>query len=781
MNAPIDKTLDQSQLDAWRGFAAGEWQFKVEVRDFIQANYTPYLGDDSFLAGPTERTTQLWTELSVLLKEERKRGVLEVSAQFGSTITAHDAGYINKNLETIVGLQTDAPLRRAIMPNGGLRMVQNGLSAYHFEMNPQIEEIYTKYRKDHNNAVFDAYTPEIMACRSSGVITGLPDSYGRGRIIGDYRRVALYGIDFLIADKKREKVELDDVPFTEPVIRLREELAEQIKALNELKIMAKKYGFDISRPAATAQEAVQWLYFGYLAAVKEQNGAAMSIGRISTFLDVYFERDIKEGRIDEAQAQEYIDHLVMKLRIVRFLRTPEYDDLFSGDPTWVTESIGGMGEDGRTLVTKSSFRVLNTLYNLGPAPEPNLTVLWSTSFPQGFKEFCAKVSIDTSAIQYENDDLMKPKWGDDYAIACCVSAMRVGKQMQFFGARVNLAKAMLYAINGGVDEKTGKVVAKGFEPIKGDVLEYDELMSKYDVMLDWLAKTYVTALNSIHYMHDKYAYERIEMALHDRDILRTMACGIAGLSVAADSLSAVKHAKVHIKRNEAGLAVDYVIEGEYPAYGNNDDRADDIAVWLSTAFMEKIKAQPVFYRDSMPTQSVLTITSNVVYGKKTGNTPDGRRSGAPFSPGANPMNGRDTNGFVAAGFSVSKIPYESALDGVSWTASMTPDALGHNAADRVKTLAASIDGLFGPHGEECSICESADKVDQKLAELEDGPDQLFHLNMNVLNKDTLMDAMEHPENYPQLTIRVSGYAVNFVKLTREQQLDVINRTFHAKC
>ncbi|WP_410498318.1 formate C-acetyltransferase [Chitinibacter sp. S2-10] len=781
MNAPIDKSLDQSQLDAWRGLNAGEWQKKVDVRDFIQANYTPYHGDDTFLAGPTERTTQLWNELSVLLKEERKRGVLEVSAQFGSSITAHGPGYINKDLETIVGLQTDAPLRRAIMPNGGLRMVQNGLAAYHFEMNPQIEDIYTKYRKDHNNAVFDAYTPEIMACRSSGVITGLPDSYGRGRIIGDYRRIALYGVDFLIADKKREKSEIDNVPFTENIIRLREELAEQIKALNELKQMAKNYGFDIARPAATAQEAVQWLYFGYLAAVKEQNGAAMSIGRISTFLDVYFERDLKEGRINEAQAQEYIDHLVMKLRIVRFLRTPEYDDLFSGDPTWVTESIGGTGEDGRTLVTKSSFRVLNTLYNLGPAPEPNLTVLWSTSFPQGFKEFCAKVSIDTSAIQYENDDLMRPKWGDDYAIACCVSAMRVGKQMQFFGARVNLAKAMLYAINGGVDEKTGKLVAKGFEPIKGDVLDYDELMAKYNLLLDWLAKTYVTALNCIHYMHDKYAYERIEMALHDRDILRTMACGIAGLSVAADSLSAVKHAKVHIKRNEAGLAVDYVIEGEYPAYGNNDDRADDIAVWLATTFMEKIEAQPSFYRDSMPTQSVLTITSNVVYGKKTGNTPDGRRAGAPFSPGANPMNGRDVNGFVAAGFSVSKIPYESALDGVSWTASMTPDALGHNPTDRIKTLAASIDGLFGPHGEVIPVCSTADRVAREVAALEEGPDQLFHLNMNVLNKDMLLDAMEHPENYPQLTIRVSGYAVNFVKLTREQQMDVINRTFHAKC
>ena len=770
MNAPETHL----KLDAWRGFKTGEWQDKVDTRGFIQLNYTPYLADDSFLAGPTERTTQLWTELSVQLKEERKRGVLEVSTHVGASITAHGPGYINKELETIVGVQTDAPLRRAIMPNGGLRMVQNGLEAYHFEMNPQITDIFTKYRKDHNMGVFDAYTPEIMACRSSGVITGLPDSYGRGRIIGDYRRVALYGVDFLINDKKREKTELNDVPFTESVIRLREELSEQIKALGELKQMAKSYGFDISQPATTAQEAIQWLYFAYLAAVKEQNGAAMSIGRTSTFLDVYIERDLQEGRINESEAQEMIDHMVMKLRIVRFLRTPEYDDLFSGDPTWVTESIGGTGLDGRTLVTKSSFRVLHTLYNLGPAPEPNLTVLWSVAFPQGFKEFCAKVSIDTSAIQYENDDLMNPKWGDDYAIACCVSAMAVGKQMQFFGARVNLAKAMLYAINGGVDEKTGKTVAKGFEPLKGDVLNYDEVMAKYDVMLDWLAKTYVTALNSIHYMHDKYSYERIEMALHDRDILRTMACGIAGLSVAADSLSAIKHAKVNVVRNEAGLAVDYIIEGEYPAYGNNDDRVDDIAVWLADTFMNKIKAQPVFYRDSMPTQSVLTITSNVVYGKKTGNTPDGRRAGTPFSPGANPMNGRDTNGFIAAGFSVSKIPYEAALDGISWTASMTPDALGHNDHDRVKTLAASIDGLFGPHGEECSACLDKDAVDQTM-------DQLFHLNMNVLDRDTLLDAMENPENYPQLTVRVSGYAVNFVKLTREQQMDVISRTFHGKC
>ncbi|GAB7126853.1 formate C-acetyltransferase [Silvimonas sp. JCM 19000] len=771
MNAP-ELNLQQ---DAWRGFTAGDWQKQVATRDFIQLNYTPYAGDDQFLAGPTARTTQLWEELSVLLKEERKRGVLEVSAQVGSSITAHAPGYINKDLETIVGLQTDAPLRRAIMPNGGLRMVQNSLAAYHFEESPLIAEIFTKYRKDHNMGVFDAYTPEIMACRRSGVITGLPDAYGRGRIIGDYRRVALYGVDFLIQDKKREKAELDDVPFTEDVIRLREELSEQIKALAELKTMGQSYGFDLARPAVNAQEAIQWLYFGYLAAVKEQNGAAMSIGRISTFLDIYIERDIQEGRLNEEQAQEMIDHMVMKLRIVRFLRTPEYDELFSGDPTWVTESIGGVGMDGRPLVTRTSFRVLHTLYNLGPAPEPNLTVLWSTSFPQGFKEFCSKVSIDTSAIQYENDDLMRPKWGDDYAIACCVSAMAVGKQMQFFGARVNVAKALLYAINGGVDEKTGKVVAKGFEPIKADVLDYAEVTAKYDKMLDWLAKTYVTALNCIHYMHDKYAYERIEMALHDRDILRTMACGIAGLSVAADSLSAIKHAKVHVIRNEAGLAVDYKIEGSYPAYGNNDDRVDTIAVAITEQMMGKIKAQPAFYRNATPTQSVLTITSNVVYGKKTGNTPDGRRAGAPFSPGANPMNGRDENGFIAAGFSVSKIPYDAALDGISWTASMTPDALGHNEQDRVRTLAASIDGLFGPHGEGGgSACDATSAVKAQI-------DQLFHLNMNVLNRDTLQDAMEHPENYPQLTVRVSGYAVNFVKLTREQQLDVISRTFHERC
>ncbi|MCS3806866.1 formate C-acetyltransferase [Chromobacterium alkanivorans] len=743
---------DATQANPWRDFTGGEWQSKVDVRNFIQLNYKPFEGDASFLAPATARTQKLWDTLSELLKEERARGVLDVSADRGSSITAHDAGYIDQASEVIVGLQTDAPLKRAIMPNGGLRMVENGLEAFGFKLDPVIKDVWTHYRKSHNQGVFDTYTPDIMAARKSGVITGLPDAYGRGRIIGDYRRVALYGTDFLRAERQKVFHELDDAVFNEDVLRLREELSEQFRALDELKQMAAKYGFDISRPAVNAREAVQWTYFAYLAAVKEQNGAAMSFGRVATFLDVYIERDLASGALTEDQAQEMIDDLVIKLRIVRFLRTPEYDQLFSGDPTWVTESIGGMGEDGRTLVSKSSFRFLNTLYNLGPAPEPNLTVLWSTQLPRGFKDFCAKVSIDTSSIQYENDDLMRPHWGDDYGIACCVSAMRIGKQMQFFGARANLAKAMLYAINGGVDEKSGVQVAKGFEPIKSDVLTYEELMPKFDLLMDWLAATYVKALNCIHYMHDKYAYERIEMALHDRDILRTMACGIAGLSVAADSLSAIKYAKVHIIRNEAGLAVDYKIEGDYPAYGNNDDRADSIAVWLTETFMEKIKAQPHFYRNAMPTQSVLTITSNVVYGKKTGNTPCGRRAGEPFAPGANPMNGRDVKGFVAAGASVAKLPYEAALDGISWTASATPDALGHSEEERVANLANCLDGFSDAGG--------------------------FHVNVNVFKRETLMDAMEHPELYPQLTIRVSGYAVNFVKLTREQQLDVINRTFH---
>lgn len=750
MNAPLNP--HQFIIDAWNDFSAGDWQHQVDVRDFIQKNYTPYSGGDDFLTGPTERTAHLWQKLSELLKAEREKGVLDISADVGSSITAHGAGYIDQNLELIVGLQTDAPLKRAIMPNGGLRMVENGLAAYGYTLDPHIKEAYTKYRKDHNQGVFDAYSPDIRAARKSGVITGLPDAYGRGRIIGDYRRVALYGVDFLMEAKQADYAELDNVEFTESIIRLREEMSEQFRALGELKEMAAKYGYDISQPAKNAREAIQWTYFGYLAAVKEQNGAAMSIGRISTFLDIYTERDIQAGILTETEAQELFDDLVIKLRIVRFLRTPDYDQLFSGDPTWVTESIGGIGEDGRPLVTKSSFRILNTLYNLGPAPEPNLTVLWSSQLPQGFKDFCAKVSIETSAIQYENDDLMRPKWGDDYGIACCVSAMRIGKQMQFFGARANLAKALLYAINGGVDEKSGVLVAPGFTPITGDVLEYDEVYAKFDKMMDWLATTYIKALNIIHYMHDKYAYERIEMALHDRDILRTMACGIAGLSVAADSLSAIKHAKVHIIRNEEGLAVDYRIEGDYPAFGNNDDRVDDIAQALVKTFMNKIRSHHC-YRDAEPTQSVLTITSNVVYGKKTGNTPCGRRAGEPFAPGANPMNGRDKKGFVAAGASVAKISYDHAQDGISWTASATPDALGHNLEERITNLANCLDGYTQAHG--------------------------FHVNVNVFNRETLLDAMDHPEKYPQLTIRVSGYAVNFIKLSREQQLDVINRTFHA--
>ena len=740
-------------VDPWAEFSNGAWRRQIDVRRFIQENYTPYEGDAGFLSPATARTKALWDKLGELLKQEREKGVLDVSADRPSTITAHDAGYIDEESEIIVGLQTDAPLKRAIMPNGGLRMVESGLAAYGYEIAPEVREIWSRYRKSHNQGIFDVYSPEILAARKCGVITGLPDAYGRGRIIGDYRRVALYGTDFLRTQKQASFHALDDADFDENIIRLREELSEQFRALDELREMAARYGCDVSRPASNAREAIQWTYLGYLAAVKEQNGAAMSLGRVSTFLDIYIQRDLDAGLLTEEAAQEMIDDMVIKLRIVRFLRTPDYDQLFSGDPTWVTEVLGGMGEDGRTLVSKSSFRFLNTLYNLGPAPEPNLTVLWSTSLPKGFKHFCAKVSADTCAIQYENDDLMRPKWGDDYGIACCVSAMRIGKQMQFFGARANLAKALLYAINGGVDEKTGMLVAKGFEPIKADVLGYDEVMAKFDKLMDWLAKTYVKALNTIHYMHDKYAYERIEMALHDRDILRTMACGIAGLSVAADSLSAIKYAKVHVVRDDKGLAVDYEIEGDYPAFGNNDDRVDDIAVWLTEAFMEKVKAQPAFYRDAMPTQSILTITSNVVYGKKTGNTPDGRRAGEPFAPGANPMNGRDKKGFVAAGASVAKLPYASALDGISWTASATPSSMGHTEDERIENLSNCLDGFAAANG--------------------------FHVNVNLLQRETLLDAMEHPESYPQLTIRVSGYAVNFIKLTREQQLDVINRTFHA--
>ncbi|MYU54504.1 MULTISPECIES: formate C-acetyltransferase [Streptomyces] len=745
---PAEKTTSG---EAWDGFKGGLWRDAVDVRDFVQQNYTPYEGDSAFLAGPTERTTAVWNKLLGMFPQELAEGVHDVDVHTPSRIDAFEPGYIDKDLDLIVGLQTDAPLKRAIMPNGGWRMVEGALNAYGYEADPQVREIYTHLRKTHNEGVFDAYTPEIRACRSSGIITGLPDAYGRGRIIGDYRRIALYGVDRLIEEKKADKADADAQWPTEEAIREREETAEQIKALGELKAMAARYGFDIARPAATGREAVQWLYFGYLAAVKEQNGAAMSIGRIDNFLDIYLQRDIDAGRLTEAQAQEYIDDFVIKLRIVRFLRTPEYNELYSGDPTWVTWSMAGIGEDGRPLVSRTTFRALQTLYNLGPAPEPNLTVFWSPQLPQGFKDFAAKVAIDTSAIQFESDELMRPKYGDDTAIACCVSAMAVGKQMQFFGARVNVAKALLYAINGGRDEKTGKTVVQGFTPIEGEYLDYDTVAPQYDAMLEWLAKTYVHALNVIHYMHDKYAYERIEMALHDRAILRTMACGIAGLSVAADSLSAIKHARVKVIRDETGLATDYEIEGEYPAYGNNDERADDIARSLVHEFMQKVRKHPT-YRDALHTQSVLTITSNVVYGKKTGNTPDGRRAGTPFAPGANPMNGRDEHGYIASAMSVAKLPYDDAEDGISLTNTITPDALGRTPQERVDNLAGVLDGFMASDG--------------------------FHMNVNVLDKATLQDAMEHPENYPQLTIRVSGYAVNFVRLTREQQLDVINRTFH---
>ncbi|MPY67350.1 formate C-acetyltransferase [Deinococcus sp. SDU3-2] len=735
--------------DAWHQFTPGPWQTTINVRDFIVRNFTPYTGGSSFLAGATPRTQALWAQLGELFRQERERGVLDVS-QIPSSITAHAPGYIDRERELIVGLQTDAPLKRAIFPNGGWRMVESSLENYGFTPDPGVREIFTRYRKTHNEGVFDAYTPEIRRARKSHIVTGLPDAYGRGRIIGDYRRVALYGVDRLVSAKLAEKASLDDLPSSEDVIRDREELSEQIRALHELREMAASYGFDLSGPATTAQEAVQWLYFAYLAAVKEQNGAAMSLGRTSTFLDIYFERDLRGGRLTEEEAQELVDDFVMKLRIVRFLRTKEYDALFSGDPTWVTESLGGIGQDGRPLVTKTSFRYLNTLYTLGPSPEPNLTVLWSPALPEGFKEFCAQVSIDTSSIQYESDDLMRPLTGDDTAIACCVSAMTVGEQMQLFGARVNLAKTLLYAINGGRDEISGEQIGPAGEVYAGDVLEYDEVMARFDGMMDWLAGVYVNALNCIHYMHDKYAYERIEMALHDHNPRRTMAFGIAGLSVVADSLAAIRYARVRPVRDERGLIVDYVVEGDFPKYGNNDDRVDAIAVDLVKRFMHKLRGHPT-YRNAAHTQSVLTITSNVVYGKNTGNTPDGRRHGEPFAPGANPMHGRDRHGIVAAALSLAKLPYESAQDGISWTTSVVPSALGREE-ERAANLSGLLDAYFGSGG--------------------------FHMNVNVLGRETLLDAMEHPENYPQLTIRVSGYAVNFIKLTREQQLDVVNRTFH---
>ena len=738
----------------WINFKEGQWTKSVDVRNFIQLNYTPYNGDDSFLSGATEATKKLWDEVSELFKKERENGgVLDVDTETVSGINEYNAGYIDKAFEKIVGVQTDAPLKRAVMPFGGIRMAENAAKSYGYEVSPKISEIFTKYRKTHNQGVFDAYTDEMRLARKSGVITGLPDAYGRGRIIGDYRRVALYGVDRLIEDKIAQKKSLEVRCIDEDVIRLREELSDQIVALKELKGLAETYGLDISGPAKNAKEAIQWLYFGFLGAIKDQNGAAMSLGRTSTFLDIYIERDLKAGLITEEEAQELVDHFVMKLRLVKFLRTPEYNDLFSGDPTWVTESIGGMGLDGRTLVTKNSFRILNTLYTLGPSPEPNLTVLWSTRLPQGFKDFCSKVSIDTSSVQYENDDLMAPYWGDDYAIACCVSAMRVGKQMQFFGARVNLAKTLLYAINGGKDEKLGMQVGPKLAPITSEYLEYDEVMDRFEQMTDWLANLYVNTLNVIHYMHDKYSYESLQMALHDRDVFRTMACGIAGLSVCADSLSAIKYAKVKPIRDENGIAVDFEVEGDFPKYGNDDDRVDDIAVYLVENMMNKIR-QNKTYRNAYHTQSILTITSNVVYGKKTGTTPCGRKKGEPFAPGANPMHGRDNSGSLASLNSVAKLPYEHSQDGISNTFSIVPDALGKTPEDRINNLSCMMDGYFGQDA--------------------------HHLNVNVFNRETLLDAMEHPELYPQLTIRVSGYAVNFIKLTREQQLDVINRTFHEK-
>ncbi|GAA1825867.1 formate C-acetyltransferase [Luedemannella flava] len=738
--------------DAWREFVAGPWQTSIDVADFVRRNRSPYEGDASFLAGPTPRTTKVWEAVSGLFPAERKRGIYDVDTRTPAGITAFPPGYIDKDAEIIVGLQTDAPLKRAIMPNGGLRMVENGLEAYGYKVDPLVKEIFTHYRRTHNEGVFDAYTSQMRAARKSHVITGLPDAYGRGRIIGDYRRVALYGVDRLIADKREDRLGLDKLPSTDDVIRDREELAEQLRALSELAEMARSYGYDISGPARTAREAVQWVYFGYLAAVKEQNGAAMSLGRTSTFLDAYLERDLAAGVITESEAQELIDDFVIKLRIVRFLRTPEYDALFSGDPTWVTEVIGGVGTDGRPLVTRTSFRFLQTLYNLGPAPEPNLTVLWSPQLPQGFKDFCAQVSLDTSAIQYESDDLLRASLGDDTAIACCVSGMRVGRDMQFFGARVNLAKALLYAINGGRDEMSGEQVAPAMPPVAGDVLSYDAVMAALDTTLDWLAALYVDTLNVIHYMHDKYAYERLEMALHDYPVRRFMACGIAGLSVAVDSLSAIKHSTVRVIRDGTGLAVDYEIEGEYPAYGNNDDRADSIAVWLVSTFMQRLRRQPT-YRQAEHTQSVLTITSNVVYGKGTGSTPDGRKKGEPFAPGANPMNGRDHHGVVASALSVAKLPYDAARDGISLTTTISPSGLGRTRGEQVGNLVGVLDGYVDAGG--------------------------FHMNVNVLDRKTLLDAMDHPDKYPQLTVRVSGYAVNFVRLTREQQEDVISRTFHA--
>lgn len=744
------KMTHKDTSSAWTGFKPGLWQREINVRDFIQQNYTPYEGNDAFLAPATERTKQLWDRLNGLFVEERKKGVLDIS-QIPSSITSHAPGYIDREKEIIVGLQTEAPLKRAIMPNGGFRMVLSALKAYGYDPDPQVVETFSKYRKTHNEGVFDAYTSDVRRCRSSHILTGLPDAYGRGRIIGDYRRVALYGVSRLIEQKQAEKSNLDAAMSTEDIIRDREELSEQIRALKELQQMASSYGFDITGPARNAREAVQWLYLAYLGAVKEQNGAAMSLGRTSTFLDVYFERDLASGTITEQEAQEIIDDFVIKLRIVRFLRTPEYDELFAGDPTWITESIAGVGDDGRPLVTKTSFRFLQTLYNLGPAPEPNLTIWYSPRLPDGFRDFASKVAIETSSIQFESDEIMRRALGDDGAIACCVSPMLLGKQMQFFGARANLAKCLLYAINGGRDELTGEQVGPAGGAVEGEYLEFNEVIDKFETMMAWLAGVYVNAMNIIHYMHDKYAYERLEMALHDYAPLRTMAFGMAGMSVVADSLSAIRYAKVRVIRDDTGLAVDYQTEGEFPQFGNNDNRVDQLASWVVTMFMSKLKKHPT-YRNAVHTQSILTITSNVVYGKSTGNTPDGRRRGEPFAPGANPMHGRDTHGIHASAASVAKIPFRDAADGISLTTTFLPEGLGRISDDRVTNLRSMLDAFFGVTG--------------------------YHMNVNVLNRDTLLDAMDHPEKYPHLTIRVSGYAVNFVRLTREQQMDVINRTFH---
>ncbi|EJL1299576.1 formate C-acetyltransferase [Staphylococcus pseudintermedius] len=741
----------QTTHNAWEGFKTGRWTRHVDVREFIQLNFTGYQGDDSFLAGPTEATTKLWDQVMVLSKEERERGgIWDMDTKVPSTILSHDAGYLDESLEQIVGVQTDKPFKRSMQPFGGIRMAKAACEAYGYELDKETEHIFTEYRKTHNQGVFDAYSKEMLACRKAGIITGLPDAYGRGRIIGDYRRVALYGVDFLMAEKQKDFNDLSST-MTEDVIRLREEVSEQYRSLNELKQLGERYGFDLSRPAENFKEAVQWLYLAYLAAIKEQNGAAMSLGRTSTFLDIYAERDLQAGTITETEVQEIIDHFIMKLRLVKFARTPDYNALFSGDPTWVTESIGGVGIDGRPMVTKNSFRFLHSLDNLGPAPEPNLTVLWSTRLPENFKRYCTKMSIKTSSIQYENDDLMRESYGDDYGIACCVSAMRIGKQMQFFGARANLAKTLLYAINGGKDEKSGAQVAPNFATIQSEILDYDEVYQQFDEMMEWLAGVYINSLNVIHYMHDKYSYERIEMALHDTDVHRTMATGIAGLSVAADSLSAIKYGQVRTIRDENGLVVDFETTGDYPKYGNNDPRVDDIAVQLVESFMKKLRKHQT-YRNSEHTMSVLTITSNVVYGKKTGNTPDGRKAGEPFAPGANPMHGRDDHGALASLSSVAKLPYDCCKDGISNTFSIVPKSLGKEEATQEQNLVSILDGYALQHG--------------------------HHLNINVFNRETLLDAMEHPEEYPQLTVRVSGYAVNFIKLTREQQLDVISRTFH---